>query len=236
MIGRFDQIRKVSGEWIRRHRPDIIQDSALIDGFDPVVIVDLKTNYLNFDIRQFKENVSLEQAIRWQYQWHGRLQAIFYTFLYEMNTGNKPVAFLWYYLRSGKWFPTYIHDYHYKELNNKIRHVINNINDFSFPRNEGTQCYTCEFLELCNEDHNFILASPEEVEGFDKGMVSVSSSVKKKAGRQLRFAFGKTRKKREVLPLPSSIKETHMTILGSVPWDEDGSFESLIPLKNNKEK
>ncbi len=50
--GVIDQVRAVSLDWIAAHRPELIVDGALAPGYDPAVIVDLKSGYKSYDAQE----------------------------------------------------------------------------------------------------------------------------------------------------------------------------------------
>ena len=215
--GVFDQIREVSLKWITHHRPELINQGKLEERFDNKVIVDLKTNYLSYDPRQFKENPSLEEKIRLQYELHEDLQVTAFTFLYEKVFGKKPIGFLWYHLRSGKVFFTYREDRDYHTLADIINHFLENIKAQSFPKHVGRHCKYCDYLKPCREDRFFMVVQPEEVSGNLLSMKFVPNVVKREKSKQLKLKLKIKRKKRPnpVVKIPEEIT------LRNLPWDSN---------------
>lgn len=224
-VGVVDQIRSVSIDWVKSHRPELVQGRQLIEGFENVVIVDLKTDYSHYDLHQFKEDPSLEEIIRRQYELHENLQATSFTFLLEKTTGKKPIGFLWYHLRSGKVFFTYREDADYKVLSDVVNHFLENINAQSFPKHVGRHCQFCDYMEPCREDRYFLIARPEEVGEKAPGLEFIPNPVTKSSSRQLRLKLHVPRKRREepvVLPPRKPI------VLEGSPWNDRNIPEELL--------
>lgn len=195
-VGIFDQVREVSLDWILGHRPEIVENGKLASGYDNKVIIDLKTDYLNYDLRQIKENPSIEEEIRWQYELHEYLQATSFAFLYEKRTGKKPVGFFWYHLRSGKFFFTFREDRDYQTLDGVIDHFLDNLAAQSFPKHIDKHCRFCDYLEPCREDRYFLVSQPEELGGIVSVPKMVPNLVIKAPYRQLRLKLKVPREKR----------------------------------------
>lgn len=219
LMGVFDQIRQVSLEYIARHRPELIADGRLADGYDNVVIVDLKTDYEHYDIRDFRTNSTTREEVRWQYELHEGRQATMYTFLYERETGKKPVGFVWYHLRSGKAFFTYREDRDYETLLQIVAHVAENWEAQSFPKNEGRRCRTCDHVEPCRENRRFLLAKAEEVPDAPVNLVLVPNLIRKNPNRQLRLPFKMPRRKHMPPPAPEPTEKE--LVLRNLPWDTE---------------
>ncbi|PJA02259.1 hypothetical protein COX73_01700, partial [bacterium (Candidatus Gribaldobacteria) CG_4_10_14_0_2_um_filter_36_18] len=218
LVGVFDQVRQVSLDWIKHHRPEIVKQGKLLDEYENVVIVDLKTGYLSYDYRQFKEDLSLMKRIRLQYELHENLQATLYTFLYERTTGKKPVGFIWYHLRSNKTFFTYRENRDYSILSNNIEYYLENVRAQLFPKHIGYNCKFCDFIEPCREDRYFLIVEPEELlEGLEEVEI-VPNLVKKDSCRQLKLKFKIPRKKAKKPVV--YLKEEEPIILRNLPWDE----------------
>lgn len=217
-VGRFDQVREVSLDWVRTHRPEIVENGRLLPGFDNKVIVDLKTDYLDFDPHRLREDPSLEEQIRLQYELHEDLQATTYTFLYEQKTGKKPIGFLWYHLRSGKMFFTYREDRDYQTLYGVIHHFLDNISTESFPKHVGRHCRFCDYLEPCREDRYFLVVEPEELTEDSLVPRIVPNLIIKDPHRQLKFKWKMSRKKQKKLVVTSKKKTI---VLRNLPWDEE---------------
>ena len=204
--GVFDQVRKVSRDWIIHHRPELIKDGQLDRRFDDNVIVDLKTNYLSYDTHHL---------IRTQYELHEGLQATVFTFLYERVFGKKPIGFLWYHLRSGKVFFTYRDERDYQTLAGIIEHVLDNIRTQSFPKHVSNHCTRCSYLEACREDREFLVVKPEDISHNLLAVKFIPNVVKKEKQKQLRFkSFPRRRKKKK----PLLVRKENI-VLRNLPWD-----------------
>lgn len=221
LVGRLDQVRDVTIDWIGRHRPELVRDGALAAGYDPVIIIDWKTDYLGYDTRRFKQEPQLMEEVREQYQLHEGLQATAYTWLYAAeHDGRKPIGFLWYHLRSGAGFFTYREERDFANLFAAIYHVLDNRDAQSFPKHEGRHCRRCEFLEPCREDRCFLIARPEQLPGAAAGPLFVPNVVV----RGHRQASLKLRVPRRKAPLPSVAQSTPprtIVISGELPWDPE---------------
>lgn len=195
--GYADQIRAVSLEWIRTHRPELVVGGRLADGYDPVVIVDVKTSSYSYDVSQFLETATPEELVRRQYPLLMRIQQTFYTWLYHQTNGRKPVGCLWCHLRSGKVFPTYPDEPDYLRLFEIITHAIGVLEsnvEADFPRNQGPQCRWCDFFcPCCPPDVTRIVAA----ENFEQAGRPQLMSLPEPPGRhehQLAFAFPRPRR------------------------------------------
>ncbi len=219
LIGIFDQVRSVSVEWIQRHRPELVSNGCLNEAYSPALIVDLKTEYESFDASQFKENPTLEETIRQQFELHEGIQATLYTLLYEVVTGKKPVAFAWYHLPSNKWFVTWRENRDYDTLYGILRHCRDNIAAESFPKNVGRKrCKRCDYWDICREDRYFIISRPElPGESKDKVIETVPNLVSKESNMQLRFKLSVERRKSVK---PAVIVPHGPPVLRELPWDE----------------
>lgn len=221
-VGIFDQVREVSLDWILRHRPEIVENGKLASGYDNKVVVDLKTNYIDYDLRQFKEDPSLEEEIRWQYNLHENLQATSFTFLYEKKTGKKPVGFLWYHLRSGKIFFTFREDRDYQTLYGVIYHFLDNLSAQSFPKHVDKHCKFCDYLNPCREDRYFLVVEPEELGGICALPKMISNLVIKPSYRQLRLKLKVPREKRKEPQIVTTSKNSKKSIkLPAIPLEEE---------------
>lgn len=221
LVGTFDQLRKVSLDYIQRHRPELVKNNQLIEGFDPVVIIDLKSHYAGYDAQQFDDCPSQEQILRRQFDLHENLQPTIYTFLYEQQTGKKPIGFVWYHLRSGKGFFTFREDRDYHNLLITVRHVQSNVMNDSFPKRTGSHCQQCSFFEACRENRDFILSPPESL--TDQDLVrpsSVPTKVKKYPGKQLKLNLRVTRKTQTEHKQKPKRSQQQQIVLYDLPWDD----------------
>lgn len=227
--GVFDQVRQVSSDWIERHRPELVKKEELAKGYENIVIVDLKTGYPSYDYYQFKEDPSLMEKIRLQYELHENLQATLYSFLYEKVNGKRPVGFVWYHLRSKKTFFTYRENRDYLVLSDIIDHFLENVKAQSFPKHSGKHCRFCDYIKACREDRYFLVVEPEELLKDLKGEVEIVPNViKKDPYRQLKLKLTLPRKKKKK-PIIYSKKEEKPIVLRNLPWDE----KKKLLVKNN---
>lgn len=233
LVGIFDQLRAVSLDWVSRHRPELIQNGQLADGYDPVVIFDLKTDYLDFDATKLSENPTLAEQVREQYMLHEYLQPTLYTYLYERRTGKKPVGFIWYHLRSGKGFPTYREDHDYLSLFASVNHYLENIAAESFPKRVERRCKTCDHLLPCREDRHFLVVKPEEVGEESELPLVVPSPVEKESWRQLRLGPYRIRR-RVPLPVVPSVPVSPRLVISGLPWDEEDPLRLLVSLSEEE--
>ncbi len=229
LTGTFDQIRQVSLNYIKRHRPELIKNDQLIEGYDPVVILDLKSHYSDYDDPAFSEDdtaflhnqLSREQILRTQFDLHENLQPTIYTFLYEQATGKKPIGFVWYHLRSGKGFFTFRESKDYHNLLVTINHLKLNLAHESFPKRTGSHCRHCSFFEACHEDRDFLISPPEKLNHQDLiRPLHAPTPVKKYPGKQLKLNLKVKRRRRTTTQQPKAQpKQTKAIKLYNLPWD-----------------
>lgn len=215
LIGIFDQIRQVSPKWISRHRPEICPNGQLLPEFAPVVIVDLKTDYLDYDAAKLAKDPTLEDWIRVQYSLHENTQATLYTYLYRLKTDKMPVGFWWYHLRSGKLFFTFRDERSFATLASQVEHVMGNLLVRSFPKHVDRGCLRCDYLEPCNEDKCFLVTKPEELPGLEEMPEEEEPRYGKELSGQLKFRM---KIPRPVKNLPEFNPKPRLILL-DLPWD-----------------
>jgi CRISPR/Cas system-associated exonuclease Cas4 (RecB family) len=230
LTGIFDQLRGVSLQWVAKRRPDIIMSGALHPAFSPVVVVDIKTERNSFDAERYKTGVTAEERNRLQFDLHEGIQPTMYTLLYELITGRKPVAFLWYHLLTGKWFVTWRTDDDYETLYDVIRHVRENLAVQSYPKHPGKRCRFCDFYEECHENRSFIMSHPETPEE-DRRPELIPSKIMVDPTKQLRLKMTVARQK--MSPLPKLTPPTRLTTLKDMPWSSGNA--SLFTVGGRKE-
>jgi len=223
LVGIFDQVRRISLKWIAENRPELIVDGQLSPLYDPVVIVDLKTDYTDYDAEKLIKNPTLEEWIRTQYSLHESTQATLYTLLYYQKTGKMPIGFWWYHLRSGMGFFTCHEDESFVTLAGQIRHLVENLQYRSFPKNPGEHCKRCDYLEPCNEDRLFRVSRPGNLEDAVE-TETAEPTFEKDKGRQLRLKLDLPRKE-QVEPV---VNRKPRPILVDLPWDDDESIDTLF--------
>src|SRR3989344_1010964 len=182
-VGVFDQVREVSLQYIKTHRPDLITNGRLNPDYENVVVMDLKSDKESYDIRDsypfYKEpelQPTEEQIVRFQYELHESLLPTAYTFLRERVTRKKPVGFIWYHLRSGKAFFTFRDEWDYQTLYDAIDFYLDSMGSGIFPKNPGDQCSWCPHLEECRGRKEFLIAEPEELFGIAEGLRRIPNS------------------------------------------------------------
>lgn len=221
--GIFDQIRGLSPEYIRRHRPELIDENGnLKPGYSPVAILDIKTGSRDYSFNRlrFREDPTLFERIKNQFDLHENLQATFYTFLYEKVKGKKPIGFIWFHARSGKGFFTYREEKDYATLYGVLNHVLDNIAANSFPKHVTGRCSSCDFVAPCREDRGFMLVQPENLEdAAELNLPMVVPTDIKKIGTQLNLKFRMPRRKREKPAALQGEFSFKKPVLKSLPWD-----------------
>lgn len=227
LTGVVDQVRSVSLEWIRRHRPELVINDRLDEMFSPVVIVDFKTGEFSYDVealrkksqKNLERDPTVEEQVFMQYELHEDLQPTAYTFLYEKTTGKKPVGVLWNHLRSGGLFFTFREERDYQTLFETVDHFLSNLAAQSFPKHVGYQCGRCDYLLPCREDRPFLLSKPTSLSGDGEQCMCVPTTVKKDPVQQLMLGLQRSRVKCS-LPIVTPSEEERPIVLRNLPWDE----------------
>lgn len=226
LVGRVDQTRGVSTDYIRQHRPELIVNGQLHPDFDPVVIIDLKSGYMDFDVRAFKEDPLLEEQVRRQFELHENLQLTLYTWVYWRKHGRLPIGVWWYHLRSGKVFFSFREEEDFQNLFGVLNHFIENVAAQSFPKHIGRQCETCEHLLPCRENRHFVVVQPE---ALDEEMFAVPKVVPTEVAKE-----EATQPKLKRLKVPRKMQKTpkvavpSQIVLHNLPWDEEDQIEKTL--------
>ena len=195
-VGIFDQIRAISIESIAKIRPELIINGKLIDGYDPVVLVDLKTGRESYNPRYFRPDITNEELAAFQFDLHENLQITTYYWLYYQVYGKLPVAFYWYHLRDGKAFKTYRNVKDFQEFLYTMRHVTNGIMNEAFTMRIEKRCKYCDYNKQCAElrpDRPLMATEPSDGIDFNDGM-TVWPQVISTGAKQLRLKFPSTTK------------------------------------------
>lgn len=215
LTGTIDQIRPASVEKIALIRPELVDGGELRDGYDPVWLVDLKTNRRPFS--PYQEKGSEAKWVRLQYELHAYLQPTVYTWLYEQTHGKKPAGFIWWHLRSGKRYYTYREEADYVDLRQVIDHVVANLNAQSFPKHVGALCQFCDYISPCRPGP-FLISLPEMQTAAPIELVP--NPVIQRDPVQLRLKLKVPRQPKklelEVFPIPMD----QIVYIGGEPWDE----------------
>jgi len=198
ITGIVDQLRIAPIPWIKGKRPELVLNGELISGYDPVVILDLKTNRESYDTRAFNLDPSPADEARMQHALHEDIQPTFYTWLYEKcHRGQKPVGFIWYHLRSNKFFFTFREERDYTVIEEIIDHLVDNLDTESFPKKVGLNCRYCFFTEHCRGERRLVVSLAEEP-GEASAPLSVifnPAEANLKGPKQLKLKFKKKKNK-----------------------------------------
>ena len=190
-VGVFDQIRIISPQTIARIRPELIVNGELKDGYDPVVLVDLKTDKESYDPRRFRPNITDEEMAAYQFDLHENMQITAYYWLYYQVYGKLPIAFYWYHLRDGKAFMTYRNKSDFQTFLNTMRYVADGIMGESYPLHVGKHCKYCDYNKECAKlrpDRPLMFTEPSD--GIDLGgEMTVWHQTVPTGARQLKLNF-----------------------------------------------
>ena len=193
LVGTIDQVRRISIEGIAKIRPELISEGQLIEGYAPVVIVDLKSGRGSWDLTDFVPEASPLEIAAHQFELHDNIQATAYWELYHKTHGKMPVGFYSYQLQSGKAFLTIRTENDYPTLQETLDNVISGTEQEKFPMNVGSHCKGCDYFEACvavRGGHPLYVSKPNE--GIaDEGSrnVEIQHGIKVQKARQLRFRF-----------------------------------------------
>lgn len=185
-VGVVDQISELNPETIARIRPDLIANGALLDGFNPDVIIDFKTGRDSYDITEFVPDATELERARYQTELHLNLQVTAYYWLYFQIFKKMPVGFYWYHLLDNKAFLTTRTEDDFGNFIEIMEHVVEGITSDSFPINpEKQRCARCDYFDICNPPE---LSEPSE--GIEFGGISaIWPKPRPPAYKQLRFKF-----------------------------------------------
>lgn len=189
LIGVVDQIRTIAPEWVPIIRPDLVENGILNPNFDPVVIVDFKTGRYDYEI---SEKINQNDILRHQADLQRSPQVAVYELLYKARyNGKLPLGFYLYQLRNGKLFFVRGDSKESQDiLFDNIEHVLENTELQSFPKNIGSHCRTCDYVESCIGNTNFYISNPNEI----PDSVLVKKREEEKRPKQMRFNFKTARK------------------------------------------
>ncbi len=236
LVGRSDQEREVSIPWIKAHRPEIVEGDRLIAGYDPVVIVDFKSDYESYDafehLRRPADEISIGDQVRWQLPLHLDFQATIYTWFYHVVRGRRPVGFIWWHMRTGKSFFTCRIDKDYEELALAVHHVVAGISANSHPRHPGSHCRRCLVYDACWGERPFLVASTEyfpQGSTLERPAFEKVPNMVKRVYHQLPLKLG-VRRKRAYQPPVVPAKRPGTIFLGTAPLAELGDVELDLDL------
>lgn len=226
LTGVFDQVRTVPISFIERNRPGIVVDGRLKEGFDPVMILDLKTDKYDYTPSNAFEDATIEDWAEAQYSLHHSYQPTIYTDLYRRTFGREPALFGWYHLRTGRIFVTHRERADVQNLYMAIQHLVDNIEALSFPKfYERRKCDNCGYQKPCNEDRSILVSLPSEFPSID----AISTSLKPQVSlvpKQKRMKLTSPRRSRG---LPVAITLTQEDIeFNLLPWDRNPNPDVLV--------
>lgn len=189
VIGILDQVRKVSLEFAKNKRPELIKKGKLVPEYDNVVIVDLKSEPAGSG---FRNESSVEEKVRAQFSLHEGLEVALYSFLYERKHGKKPLGMFLYNLPAGKTLFTFQNDSNYEKLFLDMKTFLDNVNSEKFERNIAKHCTFCDYLEACLGRNYARYSNPETVYdlGVSPGVFSSEISNLPEKPKQLKLKFG----------------------------------------------
>lgn len=215
LVGVIDQVRPIAVDDIARLRPELVVDGVLDPEFDPVILVDLKTGGESYApwVRG-GETANLRQWVTKQAPLHKYKQPTIYTWLYRAATGKWPIGFAWLHVRSATAFITYRTQRHIDELNLAIRYVAMNLDAQMFPRNEGSRCARCDFVELCDEGKIWVSYPSDPL----TPVMEVTVPVAKTRVRQRRLPLKVERRKAPLPETPGAEGGTQVITIGDAPW------------------
>lgn len=230
ILGIFDQLREVSLEYIQRVRPDLVVDGQLHPDYNPVVIVDLKTNRFGPKPRDVSD---IENA-RKQMQLHTYLQPTAYTWLYEHNTGKKPIGFIWWHLRSGDAFFTYRTSEDYRLFFEQINHVLLGIEAESYPVHPGDHCQYCDYFAPCRGGRALLITKPGSEFTELTAPALLETAVVVEPEKQMRFRFPpRSIERKKKAKKEASAKKG---IKPEIPQPTQLSFDWITPGETKLEK
>jgi len=190
-VGIFDQIREMPFDKIAHIRPELIVNGRLTEGYDPVILVDLKTGRESYNPRKFNPDISNLALAAHQFELHEDLQVTAYYWLYFQVHGKLPIAFYWYHLRDGKAFMTYRNKSDFQTFLEIMKYVVNGIKAESYPKHVAAHCRRCDFFQECaalRPDRPLMITEPGD--GIESGgEMTVWPQTSPVKIRQLRLKF-----------------------------------------------
>lgn len=184
--GKLDQIRSVDLTSVAAQNliPESTTDGYILDKYDPVVILDLKTGPINYNVET--SDTVTDKTIRKQYVLQRNRQIALYTYLYKESHGGKlPLAFVIYALRYDYEWPVRVDNYALEvDLFEVIQYVSRNIEEGLFPPNVGRACHKCDFARECNGNNDFYISLSgnrlESVQVVKKAFVKIPKQLRLK--------------------------------------------------------
>ena len=180
LVGKMDQIRTATLDYIIERRPEIVKNGVLLDSYLPEVIVELKTGYFDYEYGAIRSNggnneMGLPEII----------QAITYTELYRRcHFGKYPVGHVIYDLETGKTrFIVKEGKLCQEILADYVNHVVFIIQEQIYPRSpKKEKCYACDYKSICMREVDLFSYQPAL-------LFSSNPNEPKIEPEQLRFNF-----------------------------------------------
>jgi len=180
LVGKWDQLRTATHDYIATRRPEIIVNGVLSESYLPIVIVELKTGYFDYDLGPIRSNggtnklglPEIIQAITYTEAFrrcHAGKYPVGHT-IYDLETGKTRLI-----VKEGKLCQEILADY----VNNAVDIIQNQV----YPRYPNKdKCDACGYKMLCLE--NIDLYSYKTAT-----LVFSESNEPKKEFEQLKFKF-----------------------------------------------
>ena len=194
-----DQLRNVSMEYILKERPDLVVAGQIVSGYNPVVILDIKTTSETWFYVDDETGVAVrikpEKDVL-----KANLQVISYTQAYKRKYGNFPIGFVFLTLPTSSFIFTHAEGPRsVLILENAINALRHGLNEESFPYNTGKHCAECLFKGHCDVFNKDTTVTFEMLDasmpGLEKSDELLSKLGEIKKPRQLRFNFNKSGEK-----------------------------------------
>lgn len=163
LTGKFDQLVEVPIDYIQARRPELVENGQLIPGYDPVAIVDIKTDRYDYDLSPHEKNPTPQDFYRRQFPFHNDLQKTAYSYLYEKNNrGHRNIGFIRWNLRHNIRRFSFSEEPDYQNMFLIFRDIINHFQDQNFYREYGRHCEWCDYLEPCAQDRYLLIAAADD--------------------------------------------------------------------------
>lgn len=160
--GRPDQVREIPAQHLHRWRKDLVGSGRTLPaGYLPWVIIDVKTGFNNYNLSDKDESATIIELARDQFPLHEDLQATSYYYIFDHVYGGLPLAFVFYYVKEGKFFMTIRTREDFNTLEERLEHLRLNLDHESFPKNpDRYECKLCDYFKICRGDRDILLNIP----------------------------------------------------------------------------
>ena len=191
LTGVFDQVRTANLPWLKKRRPEIFNGDELLPAYDPVLVVDLKTGWSDYDISEDDPEVI---KVGKQFEIQLGIQGASYALLYKKTFKKYPAGFLIYPLRLDKKQSIFIkgdEEGPQKVLRDNVFHTVKNIRDGSFPRNVTANCHRCDYYMECRPNGVMNVSSSEAI----TELTTSPERIEEEEAVQLKLPFKKGKRK-----------------------------------------